>query len=84
MRSRSSRGASPGVLAEDAHLSAVAPAVALEDLHRRRLSGPVRPEEPEHLALGDLEADAPQRLDPVVGLPEITGDDRAGHIWPIH
>ena len=47
----------PRVVAEDGDLSAVAPAVALEDLHRRRLPGPVRPEEPEHLALGDLEAD---------------------------
>src|SRR5439155_12751152 len=46
------------VRAEHRHRARVAATVALEDLDRRRLSGAVRPEQREDLALADLEADA--------------------------
>ena len=55
---------------EHLHLAAVARAVALEDLDRRRLAGAVRPEQAEHLAARDLEVDPAQRLDAVVGLAQ--------------
>ena len=57
--------------AEHGHLPGVALPVALEDLDRRRLAGTVRPEEPEHLALGDLEAHAAHRLEAVVRLTQV-------------
>src|SRR5689334_23089480 len=65
---------------EHADLTAVASPVSLQDLDRRRLARPVRGEQPEDLALGDLEADTPQGLCLTVGLTEVADDDRrAGH-----
>ncbi len=53
-------GGRPGrVVPEHRHVAAVPAAVALEDLDRRRLAGPVRPEQREHLA-----ALAPSRSSP--------------------
>ena len=71
------------ILAEHGHRPAVALAVALEDLDGRRLAGAVRAEQPEDLALRDLEADSAQRLELVVGLAEIVDGHGARHIWPI-
>ena len=71
------------VLAEHGHRPAVALAVALEDLDGRRLAGAVRAEQPEDLALRDLEADSAQRLELLVGLAEIVYGHGARHIWPI-
>ena len=51
-----------GIEAEHRGVAAVAPAVALEDLDGRRLARAVRPEEPEDLALGDVEAHTAERL----------------------
>ena len=66
-RSRSARAtrapATLRVLAEHADLAAAALAVALEDLDRRRLAGPVGAEEGEDLAGIDLEVDAAHRLE---------------------
>ena len=58
MRSRHARAGALRVLAEHLDLAAVAVAVALEDLDRRRLAGAVRAEQAEHLAGADLEVDA--------------------------
>ena len=69
------------VLAEHGHVAAVARPVALEDLDRRRLAGAVRAEEPEDLALGDLEAHAAQRLVGAVRLAQLVDGDR-GHAAP--
>src|SRR3712207_2719370 len=44
--------------AEHRHLTAVAAAVAFEDLHRGGLTGPVRAEQGDGLARGDVEVDA--------------------------
>ena len=83
MRSRSVRGELPGSCPRtDASLPSRS--VALEDLDRRRLAGSIGAEQTEDLALGDLEANATERLYPIIGLPQIPYDDRAGHIWPIH
>ena len=56
-RARQAGPPSRRVDAEDGHLAAVAPAVALEDLHRRRLAGTVRAEQREHLARRDVQVD---------------------------
>ena len=64
------------VEAEDVHLAAVARAVALEDLDRRRLAGAVRAEQAEDLALPDLEADAAQGLLLAVRLAQVADGDR--------
>ena len=55
-------------------------------LERRGLAGAVRPEEPEDLAVLDLEADAPRRLHVAVVLVEILNDDfrRRGRHQPSH
>ena len=57
--------------AEHRHVAAVAGAVALEDLDRRRLAGAVRPEQAEHLALLDGEADAGDGIDLAVALAQL-------------
>ena len=64
IRSRHSRPRLLRVDAEDRDAAAVALAVALEHLDRRRLAGAVRPEEAEDLALLDLEADRRERPRP--------------------
>ena len=56
--------------AEHGDVAAVAPPVALEDLHRRRLAGAVGPQQGEHLAAPDLEVDAAHGLQIPVGLLE--------------
>src|SRR5207302_8096478 len=56
--------------------AAVASPVALQDLDRRRLPRAVRAEQPEDLALPDLEADAAQRLVCAVGLAQFLDADR--------
>ena len=68
-----------GIVSQHLRVSAVATAITFEDLDRRRLTGSVRAEEPEDLAFRDLEADSAKRFDAVVGLPEISNEDRAGH-----
>ena len=57
MRSRQSQARPLRVLVEHGDRAAVARAVALEDLDRRRLAGAVRTEQAEHLARLDLEVD---------------------------
>ena len=59
------------------HVPAVAPAVALEDLDRRRLAGTVRPEEREDLAGLDGEGEPVQDLALSVGLAEVRDGDCA-------
>ena len=64
-----------GVVAEHRDLAGVAQPVALEDLDGGRLAGAVGAEEAEHLAGGDVEADAAHRLDAVVGLAQVAHSD---------
>ena len=49
------------------------------DLHERRLAGSVRPEEPDQLALADLEVDAAECLDRPVSLGQPAGGERESH-----
>ena len=63
-------GTASRVKSQDRDLAAGALTVALEDLHRRGLARPVRPQKAENLAAADLELDAPHRLEVSVGLPE--------------
>ena len=72
------------VVPEHRGLARIPRAVTLQDLDRRRLPGPVRPEEAENLALSNLEADPAERFDAVVRLAQVANDDRTGHISPIH
>src|SRR5438874_2717511 len=65
----------PGIVPEHRHLARVAAAVALEDLDRRRLAGAVRPEQPEHLALLDVEVDAAHGLERAVRLAQTAHGD---------
>ena len=65
------------VEAEHADLSAVAGAVALEDLRGCRLTGAVRPQHTEHFAELDAEADAANRLELPIGLAQVVDLDRA-------
>jgi hypothetical protein len=53
-----------GIESEHRHVARAACAIALEDLHRRRLAGAVGPEQPVHLAARHLERDAAERLEP--------------------
>ncbi len=53
----------PGIEPEHVDLAGVAPAVALQDLDRRRLACAVRSEDPEDLAHADLEVDPAHRLE---------------------
>ena len=64
------------IVAEHRHLARVARAVALEDLDGRRLPGAVRAEQPEDLALLDLEVDALDRCERAVRLPQAADGDR--------
>jgi hypothetical protein len=54
--------------AVDLDVAAVGLEVAGENLHQRRLAGAVRPQEPDHLALRDLETHAGERSDMPVAL----------------
>ena len=49
------------------------------DLHERRLAGAVRAEQPDELALADLEVDAFQRVDGAVALRETPDGERTRH-----
>ncbi len=49
------------------------------DLHERRLAGAVRAEQPDELALADLEVDALQRLDGTVSLREAVDGESGRH-----
>ena len=70
-------GAGPlGIVSEHAHLAAVALAVALEDLDRRRLAGAVRAEEAEDFARLDREVDPAHRLEVPVRLAQAADLDR--------
>ena len=71
------RAAAPGIEAEHLTSPASRGAVALEDLHRRRLAGAVRPEQAEDLAPLDLEVDPLDRLDVAVGLAQARDAERA-------
>src|SRR3954453_10980360 len=63
---------------EHLHRAARARAVSLEDLDGRRLSGPVRAEQAEHLARLDREVDAANGFDVAVALVQVADDD-GGH-----
>src|SRR5207302_6445974 len=65
-----------GILAQHRHLSRAALAVALEDLHRGRLAGPVGPEQPEHLAALHRDVDRPHGLEGAVALAQTADLDR--------
>jgi hypothetical protein len=54
-------------------------AEALADLDGGGLAGAIRPEKGEHLALGYVEADSPDRLDVAVALPKVVDDDGSAH-----
>src|SRR5262249_24974971 len=62
--------------AEHVDPAAVALAVALEDLHGRRLAGAVRAEQAEDLALLDVERDSAHGLVLAVRLAQFLDDDR--------
>ena len=49
------------LLAEERDRPGVGPVVAREDLHERRLAGAVVADQPEHLALAQVQADVAQR-----------------------
>ena len=67
------------VLAQHRDLPAAALAVALEDLDRRRLAGPVGAEEGKDLARPHLEVDAANRLELAIALAQAAdGDDGIG------
>ena len=61
--------------AEHRHLPGAALAVALENLDGRRLACAVRTQEGEDLAAGDLEIDAPDRLEVAIGLAQAADAD---------
>ena len=65
-----------GIVAEDAYLSGVSLAVALEDLDGGRLAGAIGAEKPEDLSLLDREVDLPDRLEVPVGLAQAADLDR--------
>src|SRR5262249_50042344 len=67
-----------GVEAEHVDSAAVALAVALEDLHGRRLPRAVRAEQPEDLAFLDVERDSAHGLVLAVRLAQVLDEDR-GH-----
>ena len=71
-------GAGPlaGVVAEDLGCPAVAGAEALQDLQRRGLAGPVRPEQRDDLAVADGEADVSHGVHPAVALAQAGDLDR--------
>ncbi len=63
------------ILPEHPHGSSAALTVALENLHRRGLAGPVGPEKREYLAPSHLEVDAPYRLHRPVAHVEVRDID---------
>jgi hypothetical protein len=69
-------GGLAGVDAQYVDLTCGSCAVALEDLDRGRLPRAVGTEEAEDLAGTDIEADAPHRVSPTVGLAQIADRDR--------
>jgi hypothetical protein len=68
-----------GVEPEDADLPGGALAVALEDLHGARLTGPVGTEQTINLTAPNRELDPPHRLEPPVALAQITDLNRRLH-----
>ena len=64
------------VFAGDDRASGVGSRQRRERAHGRRLAGAVRAEQSEHLAVADGERDAVERLDLLVALAEVFGDDR--------
>ena len=78
MRSRSSRSPLPGSRPRTETRPELGQAVALDDLDGRRLAGAVRPEQAEHLAGLDREADAAHRADVAVALVKVVEFD-CGH-----
>jgi hypothetical protein len=65
-----------GVVSEDGHDAAGAVAVALEDLHGRRLAGSVGAEQAEDLARRHFEVQAADGLVVAVGLAQVAHEDR--------
>jgi hypothetical protein len=63
------------VESEDRRLATVGRAQALENLDRRRLARPVRPQQAEDLARADAEADAVDRYDVAVDLSNVPDTD---------
>src|SRR5205823_12593007 len=63
---------------EDPHRAAVGHAVALENLDRRGLPGPVRPEKSEHFAAPDRQAEPVDGVLAAVALLELRDLDRWG------
>src|SRR5262249_39719735 len=68
------------IVPQHGDLSAAALAVALEDLHGGRLAGPVRPQQPEHLAAMNVDVDPAHGLELAVALDEVAHLDRRGRI----
>ena len=67
-----------GVLAEDPDRAAIGDPVALQDLHRGRLAGPVRAEEGDDLAGPDIERDAVEDRPRPVALHDVDEGQRGG------
>jgi hypothetical protein len=61
---------------EHLDLAAVRGRQSLDDLERRRLARAVRPEQPEHLAPGDVEVDVVHREDLRVALSQAADPKR--------
>src|SRR5262245_2586025 len=53
------------------------PIETAEDVHERRLAGPVRPDEADDLALVELEVDAAKRLDSFEGAGDGGGPEQS-------
>ena len=69
----------PGIDAADLDRAFVGLAQPDDAFDRRRLAGAVRPDEPEDLAVADLEAHAARRFDAAVALLEIADGDFRWH-----
>ncbi len=65
------------IVAQHLHGAGVSAAVSLEDLHGRRLAGPVRPQQREHLTGLHVERQVVDGPDVAVGLPQ-TGHGEGG------
>ena len=76
MRLRNASSRRCGIVAEHRHLARAAFAIALQDLHGRRLAGAVGPEQAEHLASLYLDVDAPHGLELAVALVQVLDLDR--------
>src|SRR4051812_30548814 len=69
-----------GIVAEHRHVAGAPLAIALEDLDRRGLAGPVRAEQPEDLSSDQLEGDAAYGLVVAVALAQLAHlDGGVGH-----